>query len=81
MKELQTISWTDFYKNFITIHDRNPDYRLGQHFINMLIVHESDELLEGLWYMTGDEAFMECMKIIDKYQWDVTALPLANQFK
>ncbi len=35
-----------------------------------------DEEVKGLWNKTGDEAVIHCWEIIEKYQWDLQALPL-----
>jgi hypothetical protein len=40
-----------------------------------------DEVCKGLWNKTGDQAFEQCFKIIEKYQWDVDKLPLINRNK
>lgn len=79
--KMRTISWVDFYKTFISIKETVPSYRLGQHFINMFIKDESDEVVQGLWKKSGDAAFFQCQEVINKYQWDVQALPVVNRFE
>lgn len=77
---MQTMSWIDFYESFLRTKHSTPSYRLGQHFINMFIEDEnSDDITEGLWEKSGDEAHIQCFQIIEKYQWDVQALPLKNK--
>lgn len=79
--KLQTISWVDFYKSFLSIKETVPSYRLGQHFVVLFIKDESSEVVQGLWDKTGDAAFLQCQEVINEYQWDVQALPLVNKFE
>lgn len=82
---MQTTTWQEFYKSFLSVLETTPSYRLGQHFMNMFIYdcseYTCDEVCKGLWNKTGDQAFTQCMEVINKYQWDTQKLPLVNRGK
>ena len=78
---METISWKQFYRNYLALRDDVSSLRLGQYFIIMFIKDEnSDDVLTGLWNQDNRVlAINQCMKVIDKYQWDVSALPICNR--
>lgn len=78
---MQTLSWKQFYRNYLELSNKVPSYRLGQHFIIMFIKDENaDEELSGLWNQTNQVlAINQCLKVIDKYQWDMDKLPIIDK--
>jgi len=82
MTNKTTITWQQFHENFLSLKQQCPSYRLGQHFCNLFIKDSDpttcDAVVKGLWDKTGDEAFVQCFKVIKYYQWDLQDLPLID---
>lgn len=77
---METISWKQFYRNYLALSDDVPSLRLGQYFIIMFILDEHDDVLDGLWDQNDRVmAINQCMKVIDKYQWNVEALQIVDR--
>ncbi len=76
---MQTMNWIQFYESYLKIYQDSPDYRLGQHFVNLFIKDDSSLLLQGLWNKTGDEASTQIMHVIECFQWDMNKLPLVDK--
>lgn len=73
------ITYNDFIQDYVAIKKEQPDYRLGQHFINLFIKDESDPVLDGLWEKNGEEAISQILEVIFKYQWDFNALVVVQR--
>lgn len=74
-----TITYNEFLKDYVAIKKEQPDYRLGQHFINLFIKDESDSVLNELWDKDGEEAISQILEVIFKYQWDFNALVVVQR--
>jgi len=58
---------------------KSPNYRLGQHFINLFIEDESDPIFNGLWQADQKEAFIIILDVMKAYQWDYDNMPLKSK--
>jgi len=73
--------YKDFIKDFNYHQEKSPSYRLGQHFINVFIKDEDDELIGDLWNKSGTSAVKHINRIIETYQWDYNDLPVKDSYK
>lgn len=69
-----TMTYNEFIQDYVAVKKEQPDYRLGQHFINLFIKDESDSGLNELWEKDGEEAISQILEVLFKYQWDFNKL-------
>lgn len=74
------MTYADFYKSYLAIKEKNPSYRLGQHFVIMFIKDEcSDPEVRSLWNAKDEKATAMIKNVIDKYQWDMNNMPVLKR--
>lgn len=73
------MTYVEFYQDYIKLREQTPNYRLGQHFINLFIKDESDPVLEGLWQANERDALLIISNIVNTYQWDYSSIPLLDK--
>ena len=77
---MKTISWGQFCDSHTTIQKDIPDYRLGQHFINLFIKDSmSDERFDRLWNLDDADSVRLIYEICLDYQWDFNNLVLLER--
>jgi hypothetical protein len=70
------------FRQFCESYKRvKPDgIRVGQHFINLFIKGETDPSLDELWNNTDvTDSIDLCLKVIERYQWDLQSLRVINK--
>ncbi|QKN88431.1 hypothetical protein vBValSX1_38 [Vibrio phage vB_ValS_X1] len=81
MAELKTISIHALILEYSGVSEKEPSYRLGQHFINRCVRDDKDPLLAGLWEETDPEmASIQILKVCDAWQWDLRNLPVERDW-
>lgn len=75
------MTYWELEDQFFRIQSRIKSYRLGQHFINMLI-QEEVTMPEGLWEECNIEKARHMINdVIVDYQWDWDDLPVPGELK
>ncbi len=73
------MTYAEFYQDYIKLREQTPNYRLGQHFIDLFIKDDCDPLLEGLWQANERDAVLIISNIVNTYQWDYSSMPLLDK--
>lgn len=65
------------------IQEDIPSYRIGQHFINLMGIDDSeDPQLQRLWNSTNEKEVMEIIHdLMDRYQWKSNFMPTVTECK